>query len=106
MDKFAIALILVMVSICVLDVASTTYILYLGGHELNPYMVSAASDVYTHTLVKVIFVATMAILAICCEQLIKGSGMLCPVVASCAIGYAVFNNLAILYQNGYIQVLA
>lgn len=106
MDKFTFALVLVLVCMCALDVATTTYILHLGGHEKNPYMVSSVSDAYTHTEIKIAFAALMVMLTYCCDHLVKGSGKLCPVVATFMIGMAVINNFMILYQKGYILIIA
>lgn len=87
---------LILYSLCFLDVLTTILVLMAGGSELNPLMVAFAASPVMHLLLKWLFVFVVYLLAAGAERSIRYSGLLIMGIAILYYSFVVLHNAAAL----------
>lgn len=80
------------------DIVSTEYILLMGGHELNQYMIPFVSDPVLHVLIKFFVLCFVALAAITCNRIIRRSGSLLIILIITLYSVVVSSNLRMIFQ--------
>lgn len=83
-------------AVMLMDVVTTTFILGLGGVEMNPMMVAFASNPYLHFGLKLGAAGIFLGVSIWCDLKVRGTGAVALMVAGVAFLPAVLNNLMVL----------
>lgn len=78
------------------DVFTTSLILGLGGHEMNPVMVQIVQDPYVHAAFKFLFAFAIVMISINAERKVpySGSAFLCSIIG--LYGFVIWNNVNVL----------
>lgn len=78
------------------DALTTTLILGLGGHELNPVMVLIVQNPYVLIAFKFLFAVLVAFIAMHADRKVpaSGSAFLCSVMLM--YGFVIWNNVTVL----------
>jgi len=78
------------------DVITTSLILGLGGHEMNPVMVGIVEDPVVHLAFKILFTFSIVLISIKAERELpwSGSAFLCSVIV--LYGIVIWNNVNVL----------
>lgn len=88
------------------DIVSTEYILLMGGHELNWFMVPFVSDPVLHALVKLFVLCLVTLAAIVCNRTVRGSGSALLIVVLALYSVVVASNLRMILQMMFCSLPA